>query len=253
MEKLIFDNQNRSWALTESAREAGLDPLEKNLVFLEMFKAGDFFYLLVDSKTGQVNQCSSAISEFLGMSKVAVTREEIAERIHPEDREAVAAFVEKSDRYLFSLSPRERFGLKTQYNFRLKTKYGRYKHVLFQQRLYRQYEDGGEEHLCIFSDVDDLKSDLTQKMSIVDIGFNKRFELLQWPCTKKRALNFTNRQREVLRLLSKGADIQGIADSMCISTATVRNHIFHIRRLTGAKSIAHLSALAFENKWIETP
>jgi PAS domain S-box-containing protein len=53
------------------------------------------------------------------------------------------------------------------------------------------------------------------------------------------------REREILLLLAGGADTKMIADRLCISLATVRNHIQHILEKLGAHTRLQALAIAF--------
>lgn len=57
------------------------------------------------------------------------------------------------------------------------------------------------------------------------------------------ALPLSEREKEILRLLAEGKNTKGIAEGLCISPATVSNHIQHILEKLGAHS--RLEALAF--------
>jgi PAS domain S-box-containing protein len=59
------------------------------------------------------------------------------------------------------------------------------------------------------------------------------------------ALPLSGREREVFRLLASGVDTRTIADRLCISPATVRNHIQHILEKLGAHSCLQALAIAF--------
>ena len=59
-------------------------------------------------------------------------------------------------------------------------------------------------------------------------------------------LNLTPRQGEVLELLERGRSTAQIADELHLSTETVRNHIRHVLRATGAHS--RLEAVAIANR-----
>lgn len=59
------------------------------------------------------------------------------------------------------------------------------------------------------------------------------------------ALPLSEREREVLRLLGSGQTTKGIADALCISPATVRNHIQHILEKLGAHNRLQALAIAF--------
>ena len=58
-------------------------------------------------------------------------------------------------------------------------------------------------------------------------------------------LKLTPRQAEVLELLERGRSTAQIADELHLSTETVRNHIRHVLRATGAHS--RLEAVAIAN------
>ena len=58
-------------------------------------------------------------------------------------------------------------------------------------------------------------------------------------------LKLTPRQAEVLDLLERGRSTAQIADELSLSTETVRNHIRHVLRATGAHS--RLEAVAIAN------
>lgn len=55
----------------------------------------------------------------------------------------------------------------------------------------------------------------------------------------------TKREQDVLRLMAVGNTTQEIADAMCISSVTVRNHIQHMFEKLGAHSRLQVLALAF--------
>jgi len=58
-------------------------------------------------------------------------------------------------------------------------------------------------------------------------------------------LPLSHREREILRLLASGKSTKTIADSLCISPATVRNHVQHILEKLGAHSRLQALAIAF--------
>lgn len=58
-------------------------------------------------------------------------------------------------------------------------------------------------------------------------------------------LPLSEREREILQLLAEGRNTKTIADSLCISPATVRNHIQHILEKLGAHTRLQALAIAF--------
>ncbi len=60
-------------------------------------------------------------------------------------------------------------------------------------------------------------------------------------------LPLSRREREVLQHLARGERTTRIADTLCISTATVRNHVQHIFEKLGAHSRLEALAVAFHH------
>lgn len=58
-------------------------------------------------------------------------------------------------------------------------------------------------------------------------------------------LPLSDREREILRLIASGKNTKTIAESLCISPATVRNHIQHILEKLGAHSRLQALVIAF--------
>lgn len=56
----------------------------------------------------------------------------------------------------------------------------------------------------------------------------------------REAHSITGREAEVIALIAEGLSNQEIADSLFVSLATVRTHVYNIFRKTGAKSRVHL-------------
>lgn len=59
------------------------------------------------------------------------------------------------------------------------------------------------------------------------------------------ASSLTKREQDVLRLMAAGSTTREIADALCISIVTVRNHIQHIFEKLGAHTRLQALALAF--------
>lgn len=68
-----------------------------------------------------------------------------------------------------------------------------------------------------------------------------------------RTLPLTEREREILRWLAVGRSGKEIADRLCISPATVRNHIQHILEKLGAHTRLQALAIAFPPGGVSLP
>lgn len=65
-------------------------------------------------------------------------------------------------------------------------------------------------------------------------------------------LPLSTREREMLEHLALGERTARIADTLCISTATVRNHIQHIFKKLGTHSRLEVLAVAFHHKTLSS-
>ncbi len=61
---------------------------------------------------------------------------------------------------------------------------------------------------------------------------------------------FTEREREVLRLLSVGATNRDIAEKLCVSVETVKSHVHHILQKMQVKDRTQAAVLATKQQWV---
>ena len=61
----------------------------------------------------------------------------------------------------------------------------------------------------------------------------------------------TNKEGEMLGLLAKGLRYKEIADKLCISSATVRTHIYNIYQKLHVQSKAEVISMAHKNHWLK--
>jgi DNA-binding CsgD family transcriptional regulator len=66
----------------------------------------------------------------------------------------------------------------------------------------------------------------------------------------KRPNPLSSRQMEILTLSASGLTAQEIAETLSMSSITVRIHLRHIRMTLGAKNTAHAVAIAFSQGWL---
>jgi DNA-binding NarL/FixJ family response regulator len=74
---------------------------------------------------------------------------------------------------------------------------------------------------------------------------SQMMETAESPPPLSPSLSLSEREREVLRLLASGKRTRDIADQLCISPATVRNHIQHILEKLGAHTRLEALAVAY--------
>jgi DNA-binding CsgD family transcriptional regulator len=250
MEKLIFDLAERRWTLQGSSEENFPHQIQEFDTLLEMFKTGNFFYLLYTPDTNQTRLCSPGIGDILAYQPKDVDFDFLLDLVHPNDQAAVQEFEEAAAAFYQTVSVEERWRYKTRYNFRLQSKYGRFKQFLYQCVPYVMTEEM-VEYLCVFTDIDDLKSDTDQHLSLVHLYGGESFINLRVNRKIDPLPDLTRREREVIKSFANGTKIESIAERLHISTTTVKNHLKRVRQKTGAKSNIHLVAMAKEKNWIK--
>lgn len=63
--------------------------------------------------------------------------------------------------------------------------------------------------------------------------------------------HLTKRQCQVVELLAQGLRVKQISSRLFVEDKTVLNHIYHMKKVTGAKSLPHLVAIAMRTGQIQ--
>ncbi|MFP4442080.1 MAG: YCF48-related protein [Spirochaetia bacterium] len=96
---------------------------------------------------------------------------------------------------------------------------------------------GGKKFECVLS-FSYLKNKVEQDLGyIMSITQNPEFE------TVENRFGFTEREMEIVKLIMRGLSYQDIAEQLYISLATVKTHVHHIYKKSGAKNRIHLMQL----------
>lgn len=104
-------------------------------------------------------------------------------------------------------------------------------------------------HAKVFRLVEELYKTLCAPTPTVAPGKDRQ----DCPVEHASSLPLTKRELEILRLLAGGATSARIADTLCISPKTVRNHIQHILEKLGAHNRLEALAIAFRPGTRSTP
>lgn len=173
--------------------------------------------------------------------------------IHPDDLKMKIAYEFFQEVYLGSLSPERRMHLKFNTYFRVLDRKGNYRWYMSQMPDYYYDKNGRIMYsLRVAYDISHIKKAGVSLMTLLDdFDPGNQIFLCQSDDQHKDLINkllqLTDREMEVLKLLSVGHLSKQIASQMSISPYTVENHKRNIFRKTNTRSVNELIAFAFKS------
>lgn len=160
---------------------------------------------------------------------------------HPDDLVLLKKLHQKLFAIYYETPISRRKDLKFAFNLRVKKADGEYIHIL-QQTIFLGISDTGEP-LFDFSTVTDITefvkdNNLTLTVSELDDKglYGKKYTTHFVHGHAK----FTPRQQQIIDLIGKGYTTRAIAEVLCISVDTVKNHRKNILQLAGSKKIVEV-------------
>jgi DNA-binding CsgD family transcriptional regulator/PAS domain-containing protein len=204
-----------------------------------LFEKALSYFFMIDFSKMQYVYISKSISNVLGYSNEAFMNGGLdfaIEIIHPEDKSRLEEIHDKLFQYLYSVPLKERKDLKFAFNLRVKRDDGKYIHLL-QETVFLDISTDGHP-LCDFStctDISSHKKDNNLKLNIFKRKHNSFDQVFEFEVGEQPDL-LTNRQIEILNLLSHGFTTNQIAQKLFLSIETVKIHRKNILARTGAKN-----------------
>lgn len=190
--------------------------------------------------------------EFYGKDEKDISVEDLIERIHPDDHpfflncEALVAnfLTEKID-------PKEIFKYKFVYSYRFRVPNGEYRHFLHQCIAFARGEKGNmTTSFGVHAFIDHLAAKSNNKLSIIGMDGFPSYLGIDIMDAKNRLLPmenpFSQREVEIIRMISSGLSSKEIATSLFISPATARTHRQNILDKAECHNTAELVAKCFQ-------
>ena len=178
--------------------------------------------------------------------------QDVYDFIHPEDREFVWNFsirtLEFSKKYRDILKA-EPYSAVFSIDFRMRCSNGKYIRVNRQTSCFKTDNQGNVIYtLSLFTDINHIKQN-----NFITYAWKADFELdfnIDDLIDRFQHKIITNREIEIIRLLSQGMSAVQIGQKLYISPNTVIKHRKNILHKTGAKNTAELMRHSIENGWI---
>ncbi|MFV8780881.1 LuxR C-terminal-related transcriptional regulator [Microbulbifer sp. SA54] len=214
-----------------SSKRIRLSQKEIDQAMAATFSSGPSYHFIVHfCDIDQPRYLSPSIEELLGLNPATASIQDLIDCIHPEDVSFVANAEETAIRMLSDDIGRQNLkNYKISYCFRMKTRTGDYRLFNHQSVIFATDEEyGAAAALGIHTDISHLTADNNYKLSLLHLFGGESFINIDVTPKNKKFANklsiFTAREAEILQLLTHGQTSAQIAEVLCISENTVKNH-----------------------------
>ena len=219
---------------------------------LNFFQVGEYFYVILNFNTLELEAVSSGTEPLLGYRPEELSLMLFMDSIHPDDRPWFLSFEAKTVEFLSSLPVSKLTKYKVRYDFRVKTKQGHYKRLLHQAAALEHDEKGGMiRTLVVYTDITYLKQEGSPVLSYIGMDGEPSFinvDAKNSFVESKQPLS--NREKQVLLLLIEGKLSKEIASILEISKQTVDVHRKNMLRKNSLNNTGELVAKAIKQGWV---
>ena len=233
-----------------SGNELWMSQIEQYKKMLNIFQAGEYYYLLFNLVSGDVASVSDELKNVLGYESANFNSQLLFDIIHPDDRFFVINFEEIITRFLNSIPLNEYPFYKFQYDVRLQSKDSGYKRILVQYIMVDFDKDNIYHSFHIHTDISHIKQNGEPCVSIIGTeGRASYYNIKNFILTKSYDF-FTKREKEILKRIVEGKTSHQIADELFISLYTVNAHRRNIMEKANVKTPIELVQKCLSEGWI---
>ncbi|TNJ43819.1 hypothetical protein KFZ70_07540 [Tamlana fucoidanivorans] len=228
---------------------------EKKEIFLDaidqigsLFAIGSYYYYIFNFQTLDIDFTHKGTQDVLGIPASNVSLNTLFELMHPEDLAKMHSKEELAARFFYeNIVPHDIVNYKVMYLLRLRHKKGGYRTILQQTRALHLSNDGMIQNcITVHTDVTYLKMPITHQISFVSDTLPCYYGLECDNKLHKMEYNLhsilTNKEKEIIKLISIGETAKDIAEALSISIHTVNTHRKNILKKTKCANTAELMA-----------
>lgn len=217
-----------------------------------LFCPGPWYSFRFEINEGYFSYVHPNAKEFYGKDETEILLEDLIERIHPDDHQffldcesLVAEFLTND------ITPEDMFKYKFVYSYRFRVPNGAYRHFLHQCIAFARGENGNmTTSFGVHAFIDHLAPKSNNKLSIIGMDGYPSFMGINMPNSENHLLPmenlFSQREVEIIRLISTGLSSKEIAAALFISPATARTHRQNILDKAKCQNTAALVAKCFQ-------
>lgn len=179
--------------------------LELHKRLLNIFQAGDYYYLIFNIYRGAIEFVSEGIIDVLGYTSNELTALFLMDNIHPDDKSYFLDFEYQITEFFKPLPYDKVKSYKVQYDYRIKAKNNKYVRVLHQAIQIDYDEKSFYRTLVLHTDISHIKPEVTPCFSIIGMDGEPSYYNVQHTQVFTKSYDlFTKREREILKLIVEG-------------------------------------------------
>lgn len=235
--KLVWENGQKTAATNTTIPDINFNAIINSLISL-----GPFYFYVVDFFDMSLSHVSSSINEIHGFNPGTVTFNDIIGTIHPEDMEFVAKAEEANLNFIYQIIGKEHItNYKSCYSFRSRMKDGTYCMLNHQAIVLTTDEQGGfGKSLNIHTVIEHLTKKNNHTISLIGLKDNPSYMDIKPSFNSNAFISFSEREIEIIKLISAGNTSTQIAENLIISTNTVKTHRKNINKKSNCKNTSEL-------------
>lgn len=239
-----FKNLTSVWEKTQkkSQENTSLPKIKFDEITSTIFSTGLFYYYIVDFYDMSLSNVSSPIKDIHGFEPKTVTFNDILSTIHPDDIPFVSKVETTIADFFYNKIGKEKIlQYKMNYSFRSRLKSGEYGLLNHQAILLTLDANGGfGKSLNIHTDISHLSNENTYKYSLISIDNDLSYMNLSLEGAATASIEFTKREKEIIKLLANGFTNSIIAKTLHIAENTVKVHRKNILQKANCKNTPEL-------------
>lgn len=225
--------------------------IEMHQRLLNVFQAGNYYYLVFNMYTGNADFISDNVTNVLGYHPEEMSVEFMMDIIHPDDKPFFLNFEYKVVEFFKKLPIHKVAFYKVQYDIRMKNKYGTYVRMLHQAVQIDYDEQNYYRTLCFETDISHIKPEGVPCFSIIGLdGEPSYYNIQDVPIFTKSYDIFTRREREILKGIIEGKSSKELSDELFVSIHTINAHRKNIIAKAGVKNPLELVSKVVGEGWV---
>ena len=230
----LFDDTSRFL----SRKKVEVDKSQINRLFANIYSPGPSFQYIFDFATRKFVYISNDVVELFGKSVDKFNVDEFLNAIHPHDMPHFIKCEEIAAYFLFSFIDREFIpDYKISYQIRIQNRTGNYKLFLHQAIALSMDDNNNLASAFVnHSDISHITTSNNYQVSFINIKGGKSYfnirNVTDFKIQSIPACKLSNREIEILGLISEGLSSKEIAENLSISYDTVRTHRNNVLKKT---------------------
>lgn len=242
--KSEIEKLNSVWVKSQqtSLQNTLLPELKFEDIISSLISTGPFYYYIVDFFDRSLSNVSDSIRDIHGLDPETVTFSDILDTIHPEDMDFVSTAESSIINFMYNVLGKEMvLNYKTCYSYRSRMKNGEYA-MLNHQALVLTIDEQGRfgKSLNIHTCIDHLTKTNSYQASLIGLNGMPSYMNLNLDSGSDTSVKYTQREIDILKLLSDGMRSDEIANHLFISPLTVKKHRNNILAKTDCKNTSQL-------------